>query len=120
MISLISFFSKIKQRITLNFVWISILIDKHLDVWMELIAPLQEIIEIVIVVWSVFHMEVFSERFPHVKDFAVFSFIFLERCAVDDGKFLEFSDRSKSHIFISNQIIQGVVLEIEVFNVFEI
>jgi hypothetical protein len=59
---------------------------------MEFIAPFQKVIKVVIVIWPVLGMEVFSERLSHVKDFTVFSFILFERSSINDCQFLEFSN----------------------------
>ena len=120
MISLIYFFSKISQKCTLNFIWVSILLDKHLNVGMELVAPFQKIIKVVIIIWPIFRMEILSERFSHVKDFTVFSFILFERSSINNCQFLEFSNRSKPYILVSNQVVQRIVFKVEVFNVLKV
>lgn len=120
MISLISFFSKIKYEITFHFIRVSKALDKHMNVRMMLVAPFREILKIIIIVRSIFYCKIFSECLSHVINLAVLSLIFYQRSSIDNLKFLKFRNRTKPYICISHYIIERIMFEVQVFNIFKV
>lgn len=79
---------------------------------MVLIAPFQKIVKVIVIIRSVLQLEIFSKGFSHVVYLTVFSFVFFKGSTVDDGQFLELSDRSESDISVAHQLVEWVVLEV--------
>ena len=55
---------------------------------MVFIAVLEEVLEVVVVVWHLFEGEVLSEGFTHVEDLAILPFVLFKQGAIDLVEFL--------------------------------